>query len=229
MQIKIKRGDEFKAYKIEKAKLLLEALLEIKHNIDYTLAFDYGCKSKVCGTCAVRVNGKETLACAHRIKDGDEVEPLRYEKHLKDLKVEQANIQKIAQTQGYLHEFGEYTMDAKDEAKNDIQSDCILCSSCFSACPVLEVNQNFIGPYALTRAYRYVVDKREANAKSIIEAVQKDGIWDCTLCGECSLVCPKGIDPKSDIMQLRNISAQHGFFDPNFANNFGGFDPNFSF
>ena len=229
MKIKIKRGDEFKEYKVEKARLLLEALLEIKHNVDYTLAFDYGCKSKVCGTCAVRVNGKEVLACSYKIKDGDEVEPLRYEKRLKDLKVEQNVQEKIAKAQSFMHQFQEYEMSAKDEEKIDVQSDCILCSSCFSACPVLEVNQDFLGPYALTRAYRYANDKRESKVQSIIEAVQKNGVWDCTLCGECTLVCPKGIDPKSDIMQLRNQSAQHGFFDPNFGNNFGGFDPNFTF
>ena len=80
---------------------------------------------------------------------------------------------------------------------------------------------------------RYVEDKREADKKAIIDSVQKDGVWDCTLCGECTLVCPKGIDPKGDILQLRNISASFGYLDPNFSSGgFGGgfgFDPNGGF
>ena len=96
------------------------------------------------------------------------------------------------------------------------------------------VNPEFLGPFALTRAYRYATDKREENSKTIIDNIQSNGVWDCTLCGECTLACPKGIDPKMDIMMLRGKSLQHGHKDPTLATqSFGepnfGFDPNSGF
>jgi fumarate reductase iron-sulfur subunit len=91
---------------------------------------------------------------------------------------------------------------------------------------VLEINPNFIGAFALSRAYRYTSDPRETQIKTIIDNVQTNGIWDCTLCGECTAVCPQGIDPKMDITMLRSQSTQFGYSDPNFMAmdfGFGGF------
>ncbi len=234
MKIKIKRDKEFREYKVSNNLLLLKALYEIKENIDSTLSFDSGCRSMVCGTCAVMVNGKEVLACSYTIKDLDEIEPLKYHRVIRDLRVDKSiSLLRNKDAQSYLHKYKEVVLNSKEEKKLAIQSDCILCDSCFSACPVLEVNDKFIGPFALTRAYRYAQDKREDDKKEIINAIQKDAIWDCTLCGECTLVCPKGIDPKGDIINLRNMSASFGYTDPNFTNmGFSGafgFDPNSNF
>jgi len=110
-----------------------------------------------------------------------------------------------------------------EEKQTEKQSDCILCDSCYSACPVLEVNPNFIGPFALTRTYRYTSDPREGEIKPIIDNIQTNGIWDCTLCGECTAVCPQGIDPKMDITMLRSQSVQFGYSDPNFMSMDFGF------
>ncbi len=86
----------------------------------------------------------------------------------------------------------------------------------------MAVNPDFLGPFALTRAYRYTADPREGDIKTAIDAIQANGVWDCTLCGECTAVCPKGIDPKMDITMLRGTSAQYGYNDPNFTSmNFG--------
>ncbi|RUM65717.1 MAG: succinate dehydrogenase, partial [Sulfurospirillum sp.] len=83
----------------------------------------------------------------------------------------------------------------------------------------------------LTRAYRYVSDTRLEDSKTIIDKVQTKGVWDCTLCGECTAVCPQGIDPKNDILMLRAKSVQAGYSDPTFSSGgddflSGGFDPN---
>ncbi len=122
------------------------------------------------------------------------------------------------------------TITSKDEKNIDVESNCILCNSCFSSCPVYEVNLDFIGPFALTRNYRYINDKKELNIKDKIDAVQKNAIWDCTLCGNCNMVCPAHIDIKGDIMKLRNKSAQFGYADPNFQDNFNtSFDTNLNF
>ena len=121
-------------------------------------------------------------------------------------------------------------MGEANEQKIQRQSDCILCSSCFSACPVFHVKPDFLGPYALTRAWRYMADVREKDKQGFIERIQEEGIWDCTLCGECTLACPVGIDSKADILHLRTKSMQAGKFDPTpqpeFQDDFG-FNPNF--
>lgn len=206
---------------------ILEALTYIKTKVDPTLTFSSGCKSEVCGSCSVRVNGKEKLACGYKLSEGDVVEPLRYAEILKDLVVDHAKAQetlgRVLAWQGAASE--KETMAIEDEKRIETQTDCILCASCFSACPVLEVDRAFLGPFALTRNYRYAADTRCEDEKAKIDAVQEKGIWDCTLCGECTVACPQGIDPKNDIIMLRSKSAQHGYMDPNFGGGgFGGGD-----
>jgi len=219
----------------DKETTLLNALTHIKATQDATLTFTAGCRASVCGTCSVRVNGREELACAYKIKDGDVVEPLQYHPILRDLKVDKNKAKEtLVKSTAWLHKFKEASPTHKDEKITERQTDCILCDSCYSACPVYAVNPDFLGPFALTRAYRYSIDKREDTPKTIIDAVQTNGIWDCTLCGECTLACPKGIDPKMDIMMLRGESLKHGHKDPSFSTqSFGepnfGFDPNSGF
>jgi len=87
----------------------------------------------------------------------------------------------------------------------------------------LDVNTNFKGPFSLTRVWRYVSDKRVLNQKEKIDNIQQNGVWDCTLCNECTLVCPQEISSKADIEKLRSKSAIAGYSDPNFASFGGGF------
>lgn len=220
---------------------LLQALTDIKTTQDATLTFTAGCRASVCGTCAVRVNGKEQLACAYKVQDGDVIEPLQYHPVLRDLKVDKDQAKEtLKKSTAWLQDFVDAPHTHADEKATETQTDCILCDSCYSACPVYAVNPDFLGPFALTRAYRYTTDKRENSAKSIIDNIQTNGVWDCTLCGECTLACPKGIDPKMDITMLRGESVSHGYTDPSFAQQsfgtpdfggggFGGFDPNSGF
>ncbi len=231
MKIKIKRGNNFEEFEFSKAVTLLEALYEIKRDSDATLTFGSGCRSQVCGECAVIVNGKHKLACGYKVCDGDEVEPLKNMKVLKDLKVDRASsLNSLIDAKAYLIEYKKEVLSPKDENLTQIQSDCILCGSCFSACPVFSVNSKFLGPFALTRVYRYSVDKRESKEKEHINAIQTNGVWDCTLCNECTLACPKGIDSKGDIVNLRNMGAKYGYMDPNFTSGgFGSFNSGFGF
>ena len=226
MKIDIKREEEIVSYDLQDNDFtLLELLNHIKTEIDSSLAFSSGCRSGVCGSCAMRVNGKEVLACAYKPLDGDLIEPLRYAPLLRDLVVDMDKVyafNKIAKAWGLptpksLH------VSQKDAELNELQSDCILCGACYSACPVYAVNPEFIGPFALTRSWRYVSDVRQEDIKQTIEAVQTKGIYDCTLCNECVPVCPQGIAPKQDIVMLRNKSGIMGYMDPNFASSFGDF------
>ena len=215
-------------WEVEEGWTLLEALTFIKEKKDPTLTFRSGCRSSVCGSCAVRVNGKEVLACAYKPRDGDLVEPLRFEAVVKDLVTDPAHaFETLRRAKAWLAEYDETAVVTPEAEKaTEVQSDCILCHSCYSACPVLETMPDFLGPFALTRDWRYVADPREKNPKAQIDAVQHKGVWDCTLCGECTAVCPQGIDPKNDILMLRSKSAQFGHMDPNMGG-FGSFGLDF--
>jgi len=207
----------------KKVTTLLSALYKIHSTKDSTLCFDSGCRSGVCGSCSVMVNGKEELSCGYMVQDGDRVEPLRYHEVQRDLKVSKnkphSNLAPILKTVN-LPDNAELLKDDVDCAR---QSDCILCDICYSACPVLAVNPDFAGPFALTRAYRYALSLLDDRA--IIDSVQKNAIWDCTLCGECTAVCPQNIDSKNDILMLRSHSAKHGYDDPSFSDmSFGAMD-----
>lgn len=219
-KVQIKRKEGFVEYKISSNETLLQALQEIEKS-DPSLEYDSGCRSGVCGSCAVRVDGKEVLACQCKLGENQTIEPLRYVEVIRDLRVKRA----FETLDGVrLSQRSEAKVCETDVAKIALQSDCILCGCCYSACPVLEVNAKFLGPFALTKVLRYADDKKDKDANGLIAKVQSNGVWDCTLCGECALVCPQGINSKIDIMELRNKSAQSGYSDPNFqAMNFGNF------
>ena len=242
MKINIKRFSKDKSFENKvyhydiKEDNLLKALYEIKINIDSTLTFRCGCKSGVCGSCAIKVNGVEKLACKTKIKDSDLIEPINNSTIIKDLVADVSHETfLIKKTKSFIEENQVVNISQKDIKIIDLQSNCILCNACYSSCPVYEVNKEFLGPFALTRALRYINEKKNASGANIVSNIQANGIWDCTLCSACTLVCPQGIDPKADIMQLQNISVQNGYDNPNmqtfaygtnFDDDFGGFNPN---
>lgn len=242
MNINIKRfstenpfDNQINQYEVNEENLL-KAFFEIKTNHDATLTFRCGCKSGVCGSCAVRINGEEKLACKTKVKDSDLIEPIRNRHIIKDLVVDVSHeTYLIKKSSSFIEKNQDIEISQKDINIIDLQSNCILCNSCYSSCPVYDVNKEFLGPFALTRALRYVNDKKNASRASIVNNIQTNGIWDCTLCSACTLVCPQGIDPKADIMQLQNISVKNGYANPNmqtfdfgtnFDDDFGGFNPN---
>ena len=222
-------------YTINKSNLL-QSLIEIKTKNDNSLTFRCGCKSGVCGSCAVRVNRIEKLACKTILNEFDIIEPIKNSHIIKDLVVDVSHETFLIAKMGLsIDTDNDINKVAQEDVKKiDLQSNCILCNSCYSSCPVYELNKEFLGPFALTRAIRYVNDKKLVNKATILDSIQTNGIWDCTLCSACTLVCPQGIDPKADIMQLQNISVQNGYLNPytqnldfnSFEVDFGGFNPN---
>ncbi len=260
MKITICKSDGPREYNVASLKIttLLAALYEIKAKLDPTLTFDAVCRSGICGACAVRVNGRETLACSHTPVDGDIVEPLRYHPVLRDLKVDHLPALETLKTilrdkesqSDSCKNSSPPPLSPQEEECFRLQSDCILCDCCYSVCPVLEVHSGFLGPFALSRAWRYIKDPRytgienpktdnneskisidttfqqegtvSKKSHAVLELVQKNGIWECTLCGECTAVCPQGLDPKGDILGLRIQSLRSGYDDPSaFTHDFG--------
>jgi len=210
---------------------LLEVLQEIKTKQDASLSFSSGCRSSVCGSCSVRVNGREVLACSYKVQEGDLVEPLQNVPVLRDLVVDMSRAYAFnAKAKAWQSVLSHgVSLTPEDEKRNEIQSDCILCGSCYSACPVYNVNEEFLGPFALTRVWRYVSDKREDDNSAKLAVIQTSGVWDCTLCNACTIVCPQNISSKSDIEKLRSKSVMEGYEDPSFAKSFGGFESGFTF
>lgn len=220
-----------KKYTIEQnVNNILQALDFIKTKLNRSLAYRSGCKSGVCGSCAIRVNGVERLACKTNIKDGDTVEPLKNSTIIKDLVIDNEQRENILKKiDGSIKHKSAIEISTKDQQKIDKETNCILCGSCYSVCPVFEVNKEFIGPFALVKSYRYIEDKKESDIVSKIEAIQDKGVWDCTLCGGCDMVCPAHIPIKNNIMQLQNKSVMLGYNNPNIANYESGFDTTVDF
>ncbi len=226
MQINICQTDYVIEKKIDN---LLDILINIKQTQNNSLTFGSGCRSGICGSCAVVVNGVEKLACKTIIKENDIVTPLKNLPIIKDLVVDsscQKKLLHIANAQ--IQEVNTQNIFRENVEKIDKESNCILCNSCYSSCPVYEVNKDFIGPFALARSFRYIEDKKEQNSKTIIDSIQENGVFSCTLCGNCNIVCPAHIDIKGDIMKLQNKSVQYGHTNPNFATFDIGMDFGFS-
>ena len=233
MNISINRNNIIFSYQTKEINLL-KALFDIKSNQEQSLTFRAGCRSGVCGCCAVRVNGEEKLACKTFIKENDLIEPLNNSVVIKDLVVDVSHETSLLKKSITSIDSNKVIISDKNALKIDIQSNCILCNSCYSSCPVYKVNKEFIGPFALTRALRYINDEKLEDKNIIIEKIQTDGIWDCTLCSSCTFVCPQNIDSKSDIQMLQNISVQYGYenpkissgFEMSFEDEFSSFNPN---
>jgi fumarate reductase iron-sulfur subunit len=185
---------------------LLEAFEFISDKLDSSFTYSSSCRSSVCGACGIRVNDREVLACQYRVVDDDEVSPMKNFTVERDL---------IVNKDSSLDKFSTLPIASDD-------STCILCNLCNSSCPVLEVNSSFQTPLILSRLWSRFHNLSEDEKSGAIDTIQNSGVWDCTLCGLCSEVCPQNIDCKTDILMLRGVSANYGHTDPSlFEMSFG--------
>ena len=211
---------------VDEFTTVLDTLIKIREDIDGSLALRCSCRSAICGSCAMRINGHAGLACKMRVSDishGGEsitVEPMGIMPVIKDLVVDMTpfwdkvkDVEPWLQPQGPEPE-GEYIAPNEDMLHLAGVMDCIMCGACVSDCTVLEVDPNFLGPAALAKAYRFVADPRDSEDRARLEALsQYTGIWDCTRCYECVQVCPKGVAPMDRIMALRDKAMHAGYDD----------------
>ena len=213
---------------VEEHETVLDALIRVREYIDETLGMRCSCRSAICGSCAMRVNGHAGLACKSKVSDlspnGEPVtvEPMGNTKPIKDLVADMRPFwSKIQQVQPYLKTHQpppEKEYIAPQEAMSDLTEtmNCIMCGACVSDCTSLAVDENFIGPAALAKAYRFVGDPREAaeaRDQRLRELSKYSGIWDCTHCFECVQVCPKGVAPMDRILDLRRAAMDAGYKD----------------
>ena len=206
---------------------VLDGLIRIREEIDGTLALRCSCRSAICGSCAMRINGHATLACNTKVVDAKPrdgapilVEPATNMPVIKDLVVDFKPFwDKVMAVEPWLQNQGpepEQEYIAPNESMLHLAGvmDCIMCGACVSDCTVLEVDSNFLGPAALAKAYRFVADPRDDADDSRLGGLNEyGGIWDCTRCMECVEVCPKDVDPMDRIMALRDKAMEAGYSD----------------
>jgi len=211
---------------VGKDELVLDVMNRIKWEHDGTFTYRRSCRHGICGSCAVKVNGKATLACKDNVLElakifGDElvIEPQDIKRAYKDMIIDKTNFwNKYNSVQPYLvadiDEFPtqENLVSIEDNEQIDEADYCIQCGACFYSCPVVEVNPEYTGPAALVKAWRFNSDTRDNATDSRLEKLQElgSGIWDCVKCNECAEACPKEINPISKITKLHQQTFQKG-------------------
>jgi len=199
---------------------VLDALLQA-HAADPSLGLRRSCGHGVCGSDAMRINGKERLACKTLIKDVAteersvvRVEPLRHLPVKRDLMVDQSQLFArnlsvkpflLPAAEPAAQDGQEILQTPLERERIDDPSKCIQCGACYSACPVLDKNPRFIGPLALVQAARFVEDTRDKGLEPRMDVLdQPDGVWSCENHFECTRVCPRGIKVTRLINMLKS-------------------------
>jgi succinate dehydrogenase / fumarate reductase iron-sulfur subunit len=212
----------FQDYRIEAdpTMTVLDALHRIKWDMDGTLSFRRSCGHGICGSDGMKINGKNGLACSTLLKDLNTkkpvtVEPLPSMPIVKDLIVDMSDFYKKNETvKPYLINHTPAPPDSERLQSNEDaemlfeSAKCIMCACCTTSCPSTWSNENYLGPAALLKAYRFVFDTRDEAADERINIVDSpDGIWRCHTIFNCVDACPKEINITWHISQLKKKTS----------------------
>ncbi len=207
---------------------VLDGLIFLRNQQDGTLSFRYSCRSAICGSCAMEINGTDKLACRTAVRPELErhgqvqVGPLPNLPVIKDLVMDMSafwgKVQQVtpwlssSEPEGKTSSTQELPLPQGHGSFHNVDA-CIMCGACVAACTSLEVSSSFLGPAALAKADRFVSDPREpeeAKYQRLLELEKPDGIWDCTRCNYCVEVCPKDVKPMDAIIRLRRAAIERG-------------------
>ncbi len=190
---------------------VLDALRWIKVHRDPSLAIRHSCLHAACGTCGVRVNGREGLACVTHLADLDPgrvtVEPMANFPVVADLVVDMSSFVERFPLPHPTERASDFPKSA--ETPDGIEGyerfeDCIECGLCLSACPVSATDDSYVGPAALAYAQRMLEEPRGADLGPILEWADRDNAaWRCHAAFECTEACPSNVRPAQRIMKLR--------------------------
>jgi len=195
--------------------MILDALIWIKNKIDPSLTFRRSCREGVCGSCAMNIDGTNTLACtrgAYEVKkDTITIYPLPHQPVIKDLVPDLTNFYaQHASTQPWLQNVTaapekEWKQSKEDREKLDGLYECILCACCSTACPSYWWNsEKFIGPAALLQARRWLVDSRdEATGQRLDDLEDPFRLYRCHTIMNCAKACPKSLNPAKAIAEIK--------------------------
>lgn len=199
--------------------MVLDALIKIKNEMDPTLTFRRSCREGICGSCAMNIDGSNTLAClAYINKTGDtKIYPLPHMHVVKDLVPDMFNFyEQYASIQPWLQRKtpavpGKENLQSKENrAKLDGMYECILCACCSTACPSYWwAPDKYLGPAVLQQAFRWIDDSRDEFTKERLEALDDTfKLYRCHSIMNCSKTCPKHLNPGKAIAKIKNRIAK---------------------
>ncbi len=196
--------------------MVLDALIKIKNEVDSTLTFRRSCREGVCGSCAMNIDGTNTLACTKYIADakGDvKIYPLPHQQVIKDLVPDQTHffaqyreIEPWLKTDTPAPE-RERLQTPEDRAKIDGLWECVLCACCSTSCPSYWWNEDrYLGPAILLQAYRWLADTRdEATGDRLDKLEDPFRLYRCHTIMNCTKTCPKGLNPAKAIAEIKKL------------------------
>lgn len=193
---------------------VLDALHKVKWEIDGSLTFRRSCAHGVCGSDAMRINGRNRLACKTLIKDLDISQPI-YIEPIKGLPVEKdliVDMNPFYQAYKDINPFlmandapeKERLQSPEDRARYDDTTKCILCAACTTSCPVFWTDGQYFGPAAIVNAHRFIFDSRDEGAQVRLDILNdKEGVWRCRTTFNCTEACPRGIEVTKAIAEVK--------------------------
>ncbi len=208
--------------------MVLDALIKIKNEQDPTVSFRRSCREGICGSCAMNINGRNTLACLCYINKNDnepiKINPLPHMFVIKDLVPDMTNFyDQYKSIQPWLqrdiesifdlnYDLGEIRQSQEDRKKLDGMYECILCACCSTSCPSYWWNADkYLGPAVLMQAYRWITDSRDQKTKERLSSLDDSfKLYRCHTIMNCSNTCPKGLNPGKAIGNIKKmISHNH--------------------
>ncbi|MFD7410469.1 MULTISPECIES: succinate dehydrogenase iron-sulfur subunit [Kitasatospora] len=202
---------------------VLDALNKIKWEQDGTLTYRRSCAHGICGSDAMRINGRNRLACKTLLKDVNPEKPITIEAIkgltvLKDLIVDMDPFfQAYKDVMPFLITKGneptrERLQSAEDRERFDDTTKCILCAACTSSCPVFWNDGQYFGPAAIVNAHRFIFDSRDEGAEQRLEILNdREGVWRCRTTFNCSEACPRGIEVTKAIQEVKRALVTRRF------------------
>jgi succinate dehydrogenase / fumarate reductase, iron-sulfur subunit len=202
---------------------VLDALHKIKWDEDGSLAFRRSCAHGICGSDAMRINGKNRLACKTLLKDLDTskpitVEPIKGLPVKKDLIVDmEPFFASYREVMPFLITTGnqpsaERLQSAEQRARFDDTTKCILCAACTTSCPVFWTDGQYFGPAAIVNAHRFIFDSRDEGGTQRLQILNdKEGVWRCRTTFNCSEACPRGIEVTKAIAEVKRAIVTRTF------------------
>ncbi len=216
------RFDDFHV-PFEKGMTVLDALIYARDEFDSSLTFRHSCRQAICGSDALFVNGKQRLGCKTQMADLAEpvrVEPLPHAEVRKDLVVDMSHFyDQMESVEPYFQteetpdeELAEQRQSRENREKIKMSTRCIWCGACMSSCNVAAGNNEYLGPAAINKAYRFTMDEREGEEMKehrlrIVE--QENGVWRCQTQFSCTEVCPKDIPLTEHIQELKREAVKN--------------------
>ena len=199
--------------------MVLDAIIKIKDEVDPSLTFRRSCREGICGSCAMNIDGTNTLACTKPIEDvsGDvKIYPLPHMAVIKDLVpdlthfyAQYESVQPWLQTESPPPQ-RERLQSPQDRAKLDGLYECILCACCSTSCPSYWWNgDRFLGPAILLHAYRWIVDSRDEHTGERLDNLEDPfRLYRCHTIMNCAKTCPKGLNPAKAIAEIKKMMVE---------------------